>query len=144
VNHGNIDKYEGNDAFVWINDISNKLQPQVPEQQQQQLAPQPPTPSPLKQQPKRKSKVVAEPIHPVEPPAPSHLEFTSIDDINTDDENEEENLKNIIKSNPYESEEYLTKKKKDSKKDGLLSAAMEMAKNRDMEDKTLKLLKPII
>lgn len=123
-NNDSVNKYEGNDIYNWLENVIPKPQPIIPEQKPQPVLPEQ---LPIKQQP-------------VNEQPPSLLEYTSIDDIKSDEEDDInfDSVKPIIKTNPYESEDYITKKKKDNKKDGLLSAAMEMAKNRDIDEKSLK------
>ena len=140
----NIDKYEGQDCFIWINDIiiqhKNLL---LQQQQEQQLI--------LQQQMNEKLKNIIQNDEPKKqeqqmqslPPEQNTNTFTAIDDI--DSNLEDENMIGDIKiESTYRDFDISgnggssAKKRPDhAKRENLLSAAMQMQKSRELEDKNM-------
>lgn len=141
---GNVDVYEGNDSFIWLNEQQQKIseeqqklrlqqqeqlrlqQQQLEQQHQQQL-----------EQQKQKKKQKYEDQEDDEPVVETRRKQrkTLIDDL--DSENEEEENNEQSSSIPVPS--YPTKKRSEhTKRDSLLNTALQMQKSRETEDKSLK------
>jgi len=155
---GNVDVYEGNDSFIWLNEQQQKileeqkrqqqlqhqqqLQQQQLQQQQQQKQIELQHQQQL-QQNKQKKKQKYEDQEDDEPVVETRRKQrkTLIDDL--DSENENENEIEIEDENEQQSSipvpSYPTKKRSDhTKRDSLLSTALQMQKSRETEDKSLK------
>ena len=145
--NGTVDKYEGTDCFLWLDDFIEKTQktqlsikklPQQVNIQQSHLQPSQPPPKIIKTQ-KQESKKV-----------------TSVDDIETDDEEDDDNelladvnlirlerenydKQNIVQVEQKNERNYDQKsnRKSDIKKNNLNKFVEEMQKNREIEEKNL-------
>ena len=144
---GVIDKFEGTDCFLWLEDIISKLTPKSepflthsspPPPQQQQI----PTPTPKPQPPQSKEKSTPQ-------------VYTSIDDIDTDKEEDDDELlsnvnrlrlerenhdkQNIVQIEQKNDRNYDQKsnRKSDIKKNNLNRFVEEMQKSRENEEKNL-------
>ena len=158
---GNVDVYEGNDSFIWLNEQQQileeqkKLQQQHQQQQQQQLQLQQQQQQQLKlqqeqlklqqeQQQKQKQKQKKKQKYEDQEDDESIVETrrkqrkTLIDDLDSENEEEEENDDEEQNSTiPVPS--YPTKKRSEhTKRDSLLNTALQMQKSRESEDKSLK------
>ena len=141
INNDIIDKYEGQDSFIWLNDIilQNEKQKQIEIQKnlENQLIQ-------LKQQQQQQQQILQESSKPLvnhdidepfdNPPPPSSIN-TLIDDI---DDALENNINDIDISSYRGSSGTpgIKKRGNELKRENLLSAALEMQKSREMEDKT--------
>jgi hypothetical protein len=131
----NIDKYEGQDCFIWINDIiiqqKNLL---LQQQQEQQII--------LQQQMNEKFIQDEKPNNDKQQFAPeqNNNTFTAIDDIDSNLE-DEDMLGDIKIESTYRDFDVSgngAKKRPDhAKRENLLSAAMQMQKSRELEDKNI-------
>jgi hypothetical protein len=149
---GSIDKYEGQDSFIWINDIIQQRQKQLLEEQikQQSLMQQQMQQQLIMQKKEIQQKLaerdIDESVKPIKK-LKSSKKKTLIDDI---DENLED--ESMINDNeefePMETEIKLEssyrdygggsgKKAENKKRENLLSTAMQMQKSREIEDKSL-------
>lgn len=130
VNNNNVEKYEGQDCFIWYNDIVNqhilanvnkKHEPEPIHREQSQPEPeQQSEPEPETEQQHQ----------------PSNGEsFTNIDSIDASLEDE-----SLVHDSTYRDFNTGTKEKKrpeHTKRDNLLSTAMQMMKSREIEDKNI-------
>ena len=159
---GNVDVYEGNDSFIWLNEQQQILEEQKKLQQQQQLQlqqqqqqQQQQMQQQLKlqqeqlklqqeQQQKQKQKQKKKQKYEDQEDDESIVETrrkqrkTLIDDLDSENEEEEENDDEEQNSTiPVPS--YPTKKRSEhTKRDSLLNTALQMQKSRESEDKSLK------
>jgi hypothetical protein len=151
---GSIDKYEGQDSFIWINDIIQQRQKQLLEEQikQQSLMQQQMQQQLIMQKKEIQQKLaerdIDESVKPIKKLKSSKKKtLTLIDDI---DENlEDESMMNDNEEfEPMETEIKLEssyrdygggsgKKAENKKRENLLSTAMQMQKSREIEDKSL-------
>jgi len=151
---GSIDKYEGQDSFIWINDIIQQRQKQLLEEQikQQSLMQQQMQQQLIMQKKEIQQKLaerdIDESLKPIKKLKSSKKKtLTLIDDI---DENlEDESMMNDNEEfEPMETEIKLEssyrdygggsgKKAENKKRENLLSTAMQMQKSREIEDKSL-------
>ena len=151
---GSIDKYEGQDSFIWVNDIIQQRQKQLLEEQikQQALIQQQMQQQLIMQKKEIQQKLAErdfdESLKPIKKLKSSKKKtLTLIDDI---DENLED--ESMINDNeefePMETEIKLEssyrdygggsgKKAENKKRENLLSTAMQMQKSREIEDKSL-------
>ena len=132
--NGVVDKYEGTDCFLWLEDMVQKLIPKVP----------------IEQPPKQEEEEENLPV----PPQPKpRSNTTSVDDIETDDD--EDNLlsdvnlirlerdtydkENIVQNEHKIDRNYDQKsnRKSDVKKNHLSKFVEEMQKSREIEEKNL-------
>ena len=131
----NIDKYDGQDCFIWINDIIIQQKNLLLQQQEQQMN-------------QKLNNNNIQSIHEEEPVNEKQQQeqntFTAIDDI--DSTLEDENMIGDIKiESTYRdfdisgnSSSSSTKKRPDhAKRENLLSTAMQMQKSRELEDKNI-------
>lgn len=122
IKEQNIDKYEGQDCFIWINDI---IQQKMKLFQQQLL---------LSKNHNNKSP---------EEIIIKKKKTTFIDDIDDDDidDNIDDNIDNKVEHTLFEDNNNFNtepKKRPDhAKRENLLSTAMQMQKSRELEDKSL-------
>ena len=106
--NGVVDKYEGTDCFLWLEDMVQKLIPKVP----------------IEQPPKQEEEEENLPV----PPQPKpRSNTTSVDDIETDDDEHKIDRNYDQKSN----------RKSDVKKNHLSKFVEEMQKSREIEEKNL-------
>jgi hypothetical protein len=146
---GSIDKYEGQDSFIWVNDIIQQRQKKIFEeqikQQQQQMQQQMILQKKEIQQ-KLADRDIDESLKPIKK-IKSSKKKTLIDDIDEslEDEsilNDNEEFESIDTEIKLESSyrDYggsSGKKAENKKRENLLSTAMQMQKLREIEDKTL-------
>lgn len=141
---GNVDVYEGNDSFIWLNEQQQKIyeeQKRIQQQQQQQMLLQQQRQQQQEQQlhkPKTRKKQKYEDQEDDEPVVETRRKQrkTMIDDLDSENEIEIEE-DNDNSSIPVPS--YPTKKRSEhTKRDSLLNTALQMQKSRESEDKTLK------
>lgn len=140
---GNVDVYEGNDSFIWLNEqqqlIFEKKQQMLQQQQQQEQQrrqQQEQEQEKQRRQIEMKKKKKYEDQEDDEPVVETRRKQrkTMIDDLDSENEIEEDNEGSSI---PVPS--YPTKKRSEhTKRDNLLSTALQMQKSRESEDKTLK------
>jgi len=141
---GNVDVYEGNDSFIWLNEQQQLIQQQQQQQQQQILQQQQQQEQQrrqqeqekLRQKTEMKKKKKYEDQEDDEPVVETRRKQrkTMIDDLDSENEIEEDNDNSSI---PVPS--YPTKKRSEhTKRDSLLNTALQMQKSRESEDKTLK------
>jgi hypothetical protein len=147
---GSIDKYEGQDSFIWINDIIQQRQKQLLEEQikQQALIQQQMQQQMMLQKKEIQQKLaerdIDESVKPIKK-IKSSKKKTLIDDI--DESLEDESILNE-EFEPMDTEIKLEtsyrdygggsgKKAENKKRENLLSTAMQMQKSREMEDKSL-------
>ena len=143
--NGVVDKYEGTDCFLWLEDMIRKI---VPQQQPSHQFLQQPTVNETKK--KEEEQITIESL-------PSTSKVTSVDDINTDDENNNDdddllsdvNLirlerDNYDKQNIVQNEHKIDRnydqksnRKSDVKKNHLSKFVEEMQKSRELEEKNL-------
>lgn len=156
---GNVDVYEGNDSFIWLNEQQQKileeqkrqqqqLQLQQQQQQQQQMQLQQQKQMQLQQQQqiqqqqqKQKKKQKYEDQEDDEPVVETRRKQrkTLIDDLDSENENEIEIEDENEQQSSIPVPSYPTKKRSDhTKRDSLLSTALQMQKSRETEDKSLK------
>ena len=153
---GNVDVYEGNDSFIWLNEQQQKIleeqkrqqqlqqqkqlhQQQLQQQQQQKQIELQHQQQQQLQQNKQKKKQKYEDQEDDEPVVETRRKQrkTLIDDLDSENENEIEDENEQQSSIPVPS--YPTKKRSDhTKRDSLLSTALQMQKSRETEDKSLK------
>jgi len=150
--NGSVEKYEGQDCFIWLNDILVKKQQQIIQQQQQQQLQQKQLLSisedfneqedePIKVNNKRKK---TQNQQPVQQKKKKVSQQTFIDDINSEDEIELEDLEDLVNNDEDTTfdapifEAPTKKRQSDVKRDSLLSMASEMQKLREIDDKKLK------
>jgi len=148
---GNVDVYEGNDSFIWLNEQQQKIleeqkrlqiqqmQQQLQQQQLQQQQQQKQIELQHQQQLKQKKKQKYEDQEDDEPVVETRRKQrkTLIDDLDSENEEEIEDENEQQSSIPVPS--YPTKKRNDhTKRDSLLSTALQMQKSRETEDKSLK------
>lgn len=134
----NIDKYEGQDCFIWINDIIIQQKNLLLQQQQEQQL--------ILQQQMNEKIIQNEPKQQQEQQViPDNNTFTAIDDIDSNLEDEDETMLGDIKiESTYRDFDISgnggssAKKRPDhAKRENLLSAAMQMQKSRELEDKNI-------
>jgi hypothetical protein len=148
---GNVDVYEGNDSFIWLNEQQQKIleeqkrlqiqqmQQQLQQQQLQQQQQQKQIELQHQQQLKQKKKQKYEDQEDDEPVVETRRKQrkTLIDDLDSENEEEIEEENEQQSSIPVPS--YPTKKRSEhTKRDSLLSTALQMQKSRETEDKSLK------
>ena len=149
---GSIDKYEGQDSFIWINDIIQQQQKQLLEEQikQQSLMQQQMQQQMMLQKKEIQQKLaerdIDESVKPIKKIKSSKKKtLTLIDDI--DESLEDESMMNE-EFEPMDTEIKLEtsyrdygggsgKKAENKKRENLLSTAMQMQKSREIEDKSL-------
>ena len=132
----NIDKYEGQDCFIWINDIIIQQKNLLLQQQQEQQL--------ILQQQMNQKIIQNEPKQQQEQQViPDNNTFTAIDDIDSNLE-DETMLGDIKIESTYRDFDISgnggssAKKRPDhAKRENLLSAAMQMQKSRELEDKNI-------
>jgi len=149
INNDIIDKYEGQDSFIWLNDIvlqnekqkqieiQKNLENQLTQLKQQQIL--------QKQQQQQQQQILQqqESVKPMvnndddehfdKPPPPSSIN-TLINDI--DDDLENNNIDFSYRERPTgPTNGGIKKRGNELKRENLLSAAMEMQKSRELEDK---------
>ena len=150
----NVDVYEGNDSFIWLNEQQQKIleeqkrqqqlqqqkqlhQQQLQQQQQKQIELQ----HQQQQQQKQKKKQKYEDQEDDEPVVETRRKQrkTLIDDLDSENENDIENEDENEQQSSIPVPSYPTKKRSEhTKRDSLLSTALQMQKSRETEDKSLK------
>jgi len=152
---GSIDKYEGQDSFIWINDIIQQRQKQLLEEQikQQSLMQQQMQQQLIMQKKEIQQKLaerdIDESVKPIKKIKSSKKKtLTLIDDIDENLEDESMIMNDNEEFEPMETEIKLEssyrdysggsgKKAENKKRENLLSTAMQMQKSREIEDKSL-------
>jgi len=150
---GSIDKYEGQDSFIWINDIIQQRQKQLLEEQikQQALIQQQMQQQMMMQKNEIHQKFVErdidESVKPIKKLKSSTKKKTMIEDIdeNLEDESilfedieeEGEQIKLQTSYRDYGGGGGNGKRADNKKRENLLSTAMQMQKSREIEDKSL-------
>jgi hypothetical protein len=150
---GSIDKYEGQDSFIWVNDIIQQKQKQLLEEQmKQQALLQQQMQQQMQQQQQIQMKKMAvrevdESVKPIKKLKSSSKKKTMIEDIDEtmedesilfEDEDEDDEGQKVQLQTSYRDYGGGGGKRADNKKrENLLSTAMQMQKNREIEDKSL-------
>lgn len=127
VNNNNVEKYEGQDCFIWYNDIVNQhILSNVNLKHE-------PEPVLREQQPDRQPEIERQSEPETEPS--NGESFTNIDSIDASLEDD-----SLVHDSTYRDFNTGTKEKKrpeHTKRDNLLSTAMQMMKSREIEDKNI-------
>jgi len=152
---GSIDKYEGQDSFIWVNDIIQQKQKQLLEEQmKQQALLQQQMQQQMQQQQQIQMKKMAvrevdESVKPIKKLKSSSKKKTMIEDIDEtmedesilfedeDDEGGDEGQKVQLQTSYRDYGGGGGKRADNKKRENLLSTAMQMQKNREIEDKSL-------
>ena len=152
---GSIDKYEGQDSFIWVNDIIQQKQKQLLEEQmKQQALLQQQMQQQMQQQQQIQMKKMAvrevdESVKPIKKLKSSSKKKTMIEDIDEtmedesilfedeDDEGGDEGQKVQLQTSYRDYGGGGGKRADNKKRENLLSTAMQMQKTREIEDKSL-------
>ena len=151
---GSIDKYEGQDSFIWVNDIIQQKQKQLLEEQlKQQALLQQQMQQQMQQQQQMQMKKMAvrevdESVKPIKKLKSSSKKKTLIEDIDETMEDESIVFEDMTEEGNDEEQQVQLQtsyrdyggggKRADNKKrENLLSTAMQMQKSREIEDKSL-------
>lgn len=143
-----VDKYEGQDAFIWLKDIIHqKQQLLLQEQQQKQLILQQQLEEKMKSKKTTRPTPVVDNVEDNNEPILSSEHHTSIDDIDSDGEdlsldNTYKNLAKISNNGSSGNDVGDKKRPEQLKRDNLMSAALQMQKSREVEDKSINKMNP--